>query len=225
MTDGSGESFSLTPVGGGTYSFSLSGNDVATGTLYTSPSGLGDDSVWVTGGTMHVTATSTDVNWSGFPAVGNYTIGSAGPALRACPASRSTICSTRATTRIAPATVVFDQQRAVFRAGRGSGAWCEVSVNIWGNGGGDYAFYSFANALPRAVQPGRLGPGPGRSVELIGGGSAGRRHPGVDQRSPINLIDRRIGLIENRAFSPARATFKSWKSVVKSTQNAEIFES
>ena len=156
VTDGSGEAFSLVQTGPNSYSFTVTGNDVATGTLTTSPSPYADDSVWVTGGTMHVTQTSNSNS-----AVGNYTIAAAGPT--ATGAAGFTVDNilypnNDAGSGLAPGVPLNPSYLTgfglLFAPVPGQAPAYEAGITIWGNGPsdslprGDYGFFSSAIATP-----------------------------------------------------------------------------
>jgi hypothetical protein len=129
------------------YSFTFSDpqGDVGHGTLIAVPSGQGDDSLWAVSGSLILTSSS-----DGNASVGTYSLLSIGPAPTFSPSLFFVVDNL-----IYPAN---DAASGTHNAGIGitnpsylsnlgllfgqPGTGSQDEINIWGNGGGDYAFGS-----------------------------------------------------------------------------------
>jgi hypothetical protein len=133
-----------------TFTYSDASGDLATGTLTAVPSGLGNGSLWVTGGTLDVTSSG-----DGNAAVGTYSllaslIPPVGPGQSLSPSGLFYVDN-----------VIYPDNNAAIGVNPGIGSnpsyltnWgllfgpgigttgTQTEINIWGNGGGNYAFYS-----------------------------------------------------------------------------------
>jgi hypothetical protein len=125
------------------FTFSDLLGDTAHGTLSAVDSGLGDGSFLVTGGSLIVT-TSSDGNGS----VGSYSLLLAGPGVTLSPSGLFIVDdliypNNDAASGVNPGISVNPSYLTNFGLLFGQpGTGSQNEVNIWGNGGGDYAFFS-----------------------------------------------------------------------------------
>jgi hypothetical protein len=126
-----------------TFTFSDLFGDTAHGTLSAIDSGLGDGSLLVTSGSLIVT-TSADGNGS----VGTYSLIAIGPGVTLSPSGLFIVDdliypNNNAASGVNPGISTNPSYLTNFGLLFGPpGTGSQDEINIWGNGGGDYAFYS-----------------------------------------------------------------------------------
>ena len=120
-----------------TFTFSDASGDAGTITLNCVPSGLGDGSVWATSGSLTITSSSdtTDVPLGVYPLIAD-----SAPSLSQSPSPTGAFNIDNLIypgNNAAPGGSAYLTDGGIL-FGKGGGA---IEINIWGNGGGDYAFY------------------------------------------------------------------------------------
>jgi hypothetical protein len=135
-----------------TFTYSDASGDIATGTLTAIPSGLGNGSLWVTGGTLDVTSSS-----NGNAAIGTYALLAplappVGPGQSLSPSGLFYVdnviypannAASGVNPGISSNPSYLTNWGLLFGPGVGT-TGSQAEINIYGNGNGNYAFYSEA---------------------------------------------------------------------------------